>query len=191
MNGSKNRVEGGFDLMKGKTYIVIMKRILIWCGLLLPIGLWGQSGVGVKDFTELHRHAVYGELGGSGGLASVNFEYVFQPWNHEQCPRASLALRPGLSFAPVDKNNGVGIVFPVLLMGYYGSLRHRADIGLGQTLTVTTKGAFFLRMPVTAGYRFGSRKGKWYLRVAYTPIVSYLIDFQWEHWFGLGLGVRI
>jgi hypothetical protein len=123
---------------------------------------------------------------GSGGLASLNYEQgiidkdIFD-----------MHFRTGLSFAPIDKNNGTAIIFPLMVHGLLGSGNHKLDLGLGQALTVTTRGSFFLRMPASVGYRFEPIDKRYYLRASYTPIVSYLFNFQWEHWGGLTFGYRL
>ena len=53
------------------------------------------------------KRSIYFELAGSGGIASINFEKEFLIK-----PKSTFVWRTGLSFAPIDKNNGTGIVFP-------------------------------------------------------------------------------
>ena len=62
-------------------------------------------------------------------------------------------LRTGISGTYIDKNNGAGIIFPVMVHGIYGK-KHGLDLGIGQALTLTTRGSFFLRAPLSVGYRF-------------------------------------
>ena len=126
------------------------------------------------------------ELAGSGGLGSVNFEKI--ALDRE---RVDLYMRYGLSFVPLDVNNGFGLVFPIMVHARIGNNNHYGDFGIGQAFTVTTKGAFYLRMPTSFGYRFEPEGKRYYIRPAYTPIVSFLFDFQWEHWGGFTFGYRL
>ena len=89
--------------------------------------------------TEVKSKSVYLELAGSGGLGSVNYEQDFYLFE-----KGALAWRAGLSLAPIDKNNGVGLVFPLMLHAKLGSGSSQVDAGIGQGVTVTTNGAFFL-----------------------------------------------
>ena len=58
--------------------------------------------------TDLNkRKSIYLEIAGSGGLGSINYEKLFYKKNNTE-----FTWRAGLSFAPIDKNNGTGIVFP-------------------------------------------------------------------------------
>lgn len=126
------------------------------------------------------------ELLGSGGLGSLNVErsiFEKQKWQ--------LQGRVGLSWAPIDNNNGAVWVVPVMAHGLIGPAAHKVDIGLGQSFSVTTKGNFFLLMPLCLGYRFLPPNKKYYLRPAYTPLVSYLLDFQWQHWGGFTFGLQL
>lgn len=101
--------------------------------------------------------------------------------------KLGLEYRAGLSFVPIDRNNGNGIIFPLLIHATYGNGKHMADLGIVQAITITTKGSAFVRMPTSFGYRFQTEVRMFY-RVAYTPLVSYIYNFQWEHWGGITIG---
>lgn len=126
------------------------------------------------------------ELAGSAGVGSLNFETTMLIRNP-----VDLVFRAGLSFAPIDKNNGTAIIFPVMVHMLLGKADHKLDVGLGQAFSVTTRGSLFARMPFSVGYRFEPVEKRYYLRAAYTPIISYLFNFQWEHWGGITFGYRI
>jgi hypothetical protein len=130
--------------------------------------------------------AVYLELGGSGGLGSINYERVFR-----EGATVAWAWRAGFSGAPIDRNNGTALVFPVMAHALVGRTAHRLDLGLGQGLTVTTRGSAFARATTTIGYRYAPPDGRFFGRLAYTPILSYLVDRQIEHWGGLVIGYRL
>jgi len=123
------------------------------------------------------------ELGGSGGIASINFEKTLTVLGSNR-----YSMRYGLSFAPIDKNNGNAFIFPVMIHGKWGKNNHFADVGIGQSFTITTRGSAFVRMPLSMGYRFEPENKRYYLRASYTPIISYLFNFQWENWAGLTFG---
>ena len=141
------------------------------------------------------------ELAGSGGFGSFNYEKSIirkpaLPVNQDLLfadakPYLQLNWRLGFSFSPVDKNNGTVLIFPVMIHAMYGKQSHFFDAGLGQTFSVTTKGRPFIMMPVSAGYRFQPMDRRYYLRVAYTPIISYLVDFQCQHWAGITYGYQL
>ncbi|MDG1332976.1 MAG: hypothetical protein P8P74_11650 [Crocinitomicaceae bacterium] len=139
---------------------------------------------------RLHRQqgkprSLYFELGGSGGFGSFNFEWTFATKN-----KFRWMLRTGISGTYIDKNNGAGFIFPVMVHGVYGH-KHGLDVGIGQALTITTKGSFFLRAPVSIGYRLEPEGKRLFYRFSYTPIVSYIVDFQWEHWGGITIGYKL
>lgn len=138
-----------------------------------------------QAFSQGERHLSL-ELLGSGGIASLNYEQSIL-----QKEPLDLKFRVGVSFAPIDRNNGTALAFPLMLHAVVGQSPHRLDVGAGQTFSLTTKGSFFLRMPLSAGYRFQPEGKRYYLRLAYTPILSYLIDFQWQHWGGFTIGYQI
>lgn len=160
--------------MKIRSFHNSISTILFFC--LIAPGLFGQS-----EITK--RKSVFFELAGSGGLGSLNYEKCFLKKN-----KTDFTFRAGLSFAPIDKNNGVGIVFPVMINSIIGKNDHKIEFGLGQGLTITTKGSFFLLTTAAIGYRYQPDEKKWFYRVTYTPLISYLVDFQVQQWAGVSIG---
>lgn len=131
------------------------------------------------------RRNIYFELGGSGGFGSFNFERIFPTRNENRW-----VIRTGISGTYIDKNNGAAIIIP--LMGHFiWGQKHGLDVGIGQALTATTRGNFFLRTPLSIGYRLEPAESRFFYRFSYTPIVSYLVDFQWEHWGGISIGYKL
>ena len=141
------------------------------------------------------------ELAGSGGFGSINFEKnIYLKSENEpivdelMSPKKigfRLDMRYGFSFTPVDKNNGVVLIFPIMLHAIKSKGNHGLDLGLGQSISITTRGRFFIMMPASIGYRFQPLDKKYYLRFSYTPIISYLVDFQYQQWGGITFGCRL
>lgn len=153
------------------------------CKLLLSLFcliLWQSIGFSQDDHKQ---KAIYLEIAGSGGLGSINYEQTFFTKD-----RFHLNWRAGLSLAPVDKNNGVGIVFPLMVHGNYGNSSHQLDVGFGQGLTFTSRGNFFALTTASVGYKYNPSSKKIFLRFSYTPLISYLLDFQYQHWGGVSIG---
>lgn len=138
-----------------------------------------------KQRKPVRQKNLYFELAGSGGFGSINFE-----WNFLSKGKFRWMLRTGLSGTYIDKNNGVGFVFPLMVHAVYGK-NHGLDVGIGQALTITTRGSLFLRTPLSIGYRLEPQGKRIFYRFSYTPIVSYLVDFQWEHWGGITIGYKL
>lgn len=135
--------------------------------------------------SDLNR-TVFFELAGSGGLGSFNYEQVVLR------KKNTLFLgRLGLSIAPIDKNNGTGLVLPLMVHALRGNKQHKLDIGLGQGLTFTTKGSVFLLTTAAIGYRYQPMERRIMFRASYTPLISYLVDVQVQHWFGFSIGYRL
>ncbi|MBX7049369.1 MAG: hypothetical protein K1X40_09340 [Chitinophagales bacterium] len=136
--------------------------------------------------SEDHAKYISLELAGSGGLGSINYEQDFKDFG-----KWDLTWRAGFSLAPIDKNNGVGLVFPLMINARFGEGTSKLDMGLGQGVTITTKGAFFMLTTAAVGYRYQKETSPWYFKASYTPLISYLVDFQWQHWGGLSIGYTI
>ncbi|MDX1350631.1 MAG: hypothetical protein R3279_10310 [Putridiphycobacter sp.] len=126
------------------------------------------------------------ELAGSGGFGSFNYEHPIL------CKQTvTLNMRYGFSMAPIDKQNGTNLIFPILLHGLIGRRAHQLDLAIGQAISITTKGSFFLSAPLACGYRYQPANKRFFIRLSYTPILSYLIDVQWQHWAGITYGFKL
>lgn len=130
--------------------------------------------------------AVYFELLGSGGFGSLNFEKQILRKN-----KTDFYWGAGFSIAPIDKNNGIGLVFPLMIHTLLGEKAHRLELGLGQGLTLSTKGSFFALTTAAIGYRYQPESKNWFCRLTYTPLISYLVDFQVQQWGGISMGYRL
>jgi hypothetical protein len=69
-----------------------------------------------------------------------------------------------------------------------GRNSHKLELGIGQGITITTKGSFFPLTTPVIGYRYQRESKKWFYRVSYTPLISYLVDFQIQQWAGISVG---
>lgn len=152
-------------------------RFIITIFLMLHLGL----GFGQND-----KYLTF-ELGGSGGLGSFNYESVFG-----QNEKIRYSFRTGFSFMPIDKNNGVALIFPQMLHGILGKKSHQMDFGIGLSPSFTTNfGGAYVRMPLSFSYRFEPEGKNHYWRIGYTPLISFLFDFQWEHWAGVTYAYKL
>jgi len=159
-----------------------MKRLKASSGFVFLFSLWSALCLQAQTPSS----SVYFELAGSGGLGSFNFEKLLTVK-----PVIQSGWRVGFSIAPIDRNNGAGIVIPVHFMALIGPGHHQLDLGFGQGLTLTTNGSLFALGNMVVGWRHTFKNKKWFLRVAYTPLISYLIDFQWQHWVGISMGYNL
>ena len=150
-----------------------MKKLLLPILLLFAIQLSAQ------------KPAVFLELGGSGGVGSLNFERSFLTRE-----KVDLKWRAGFSLFRIDRNTGTSLIFPILAEVLVGEGPHYFEAGIGQTFTVTTEASFFLLMPAVAGYRYQPPDKRIFFRASYTPIISYLLDFQYQNWGGLSIGYQ-
>lgn len=147
------------------------------------------------------QRTLFLEVGGSGGLGSINYEKMLSRPMRKVAPDAScgtpdpsryiISLRAGLGFSPIDKNNGVVLVFPLMGNVIYGLGKHKLEGGLGFAPSVTTRGAFYIKSPLMLGYRYEPSGNNLFFRVNYTPIVGWWFDYQWQHWAGFSIGYKL
>jgi hypothetical protein len=152
------------------------------CSLIL---LFALTHLCVVKGQSLDRSLAF-EIGGSGGLGSLNYEKLLEPRE-----RGRFLWRIGISGVPIDANSGFVITIPVSFGGLFGSDRHFLEWGVGQGISFTTKGSFFARTIPCLGYRFMPAQKRFYWGIKYTPLISYLLDFQYENWAGITLGYRL
>ncbi len=136
--------------------------------------------------TSPQTKSVYFEIAGSGGIGSINFEKSFLKKKF-----TDFTWRVGLSLAPIDNNNGTGIVFPLMINSIIGKNAHKLEIGAGQGITVTTKGSFFALTTAAVGYRYQPQSKNWFYRITYTPLISYIVDYQLQNWAGFSIGYTL
>ncbi|MFK8046769.1 MAG: hypothetical protein AB8B72_14820 [Crocinitomicaceae bacterium] len=120
---------------------------------------------------------------GSGGFGSINYERPILEYTD-----LNFHLRFGFSFTPIDKSNGANLIFPIMLHWLVGKSAHKFDLGVGQAVSMTTKARFFLSGVAAAGYRYQPLDKNYFLRASYTPLVSFLVGFQAQHWAGITFG---
>ena len=154
------------------------KLLFIYC-IFSSLLVYGQSG-------NNSRNAIFFEFAGSGGLGSINFEHRFFKKSTTE-----ITWRTGLSIAPIDKNNGTAIIFPNMVHVMVGKQMHKLELGLGQGFTLTTKGSFFALSLASIGYRYQANNSNWFFRVSYTPLISYIVDFQIQQWGGISIGYKL
>lgn len=149
--------------------------------LLFFISLFYNINFGQTDFKK--RKSIFLELAGSGGFGSINYETNFYKKNNLE-----LTWRAGLSIFPIDNNNGFAFTFPLMINTLIGKESHKLELGIGQGVTVTTKGSAFALGLATVGYRYQPLDKNLFYRITYTPLISYLIDFQVQQWGGISIG---
>ncbi len=156
-----------------------MKQATLFFLCLMPGILFAQTD-------SIKRKSIFLEIAGSGGFGSVNFEKHFYKKKN-----IAFTWRAGLGFAPITKDNGIGIVFPLMINSIIGKSSHKLEFGLGQGITITTKGSFFALTTASIGYRYQRETKNWFYRVAYTPLISYILDIQIQHWAGVSIGYTL
>jgi len=126
---------------------------------------------------------IYLELGGSGGLGSLNYEKKMGLLGGQ----GIISYSAGFSLTPIDKNNGTVLIFPLLLHTTMGKT-HKAELAIGQSFSITTKGQFFLKTPLFLGYRYHKEDNPFLFRAGYSPIINNITQFSVQHWGGISFG---
>lgn len=137
----------------------------------------------ISETTLLKKQSLFLELGGSGGFGSINYEKDFLLKTN-----TAYSFRAGFCVIPIDKNNGSALIFPLMVNFKMGNSAHKLEGGVGQGLTVTTKGSAFALALAAFGYRYQPTGKRLFFKIAYTPLISYIVDRQIQHWGGLSIG---
>ncbi len=140
----------------------------------------------IVQAVEYKTKTIYLEIAGAAGIGSINYESQFN-----FTIKNKWAYRIGLGGFPGDQNTGTTFIIPIGLH-YISNIAkaHNIDMSLGHNISITTKGQFHPQLTVSAGYRFEKLNSPLFLRLSYTPLISYLYDLQYQHWAGLSIGYR-
>ncbi|MEL7532680.1 MAG: hypothetical protein AAFN10_15280 [Bacteroidota bacterium] len=149
--------------------------------LLLVALWWGISPAGNALFAQTKSLSL--ELGGSAGLASINYEKAFREAANHQ-----LAYRIGISGFPIDQNSGFAFVLPFALQARWGAKAHQLEAAMGLSLSFTTRLKLFSQAIPSIGYRYQAEGKRVFFKAAYTPLVSFIFNWQYQHWGGLTIG---
>ncbi len=123
------------------------------------------------------------ELGGSAGLASVNWEKTFR-----EAENHTLAYRIGLSGFPIDRNSGFTFVLPLAIQARWGARPHQFETAMGLSVSFTTRAKLFSQAIPAIGYRYQKEGKRLFFKAAYTPLISFIFNWQYQHWAGLTIG---
>lgn len=134
----------------------------------------------------VNKRSIYLEFGGSAGIGSFNYENIFT-----EKEKVNLLFRIGVSGFPIDKNNGFVFVVPTIFGALIGKSNNKIELGIGQALSFTTKGRIFSLATPIIGYRYQNMKKQLFFRVTYTPLISYILDIQYQHWAGVSIGYNL
>ena len=130
--------------------------------------------------------SIYVEIGGSAGVGSVNYENIFNTKG-----KVDFLYRIGVSGFPIDKNNGFVVVLPTTFGALMGNGNNKIEFGIGQGLSITTKGKIYSLATPIIGYRYQKAQNPLFFRVSYTPLISYILDFQYQNWAGVSIGYNL
>jgi len=158
--------------MRGFAYIV----------LFFLISLLGSS-IFAQGKSE---HRLFFEGLGNAGFGSLNYEKRLVKLDRT---KSEFVFRTGWSGFPGDVNTGTTLLFPNSFNFLYGNT-HKLELGIGQTLSIRLKGAFFIRTVFNLGYRFQKSDKRMFYRLTYTPLMSNVWDIQFQHWGGFSIGYQ-
>lgn len=134
------------------------------------------------------KRSLFFEAGGSGGVYSFNYESKLLPWSVGNRPQVMW----NVGFEVVPIGHRAVLTFPVSVHLLFGKTKNKFEIGTGQflALSILDKQSGTIRGNFHIGYRHQVEGKKIYWKIAYTPMYSYAYNFQWENWFGFGIGYR-
>lgn len=105
--------------------------------------------------------------------------------------KKNYGIQVGLTAIPADGE--LIITLPALLKYTHGKQPHHPEFGIGLGTSVVNRGQLqaFIRGIGMLGWRYEKAESRWCYRAFYSPLFSFLVDFQWQHWGGLGISYRL
>jgi len=151
---------------------------------------------------DLYRNSIYLEIGGNGGLLTLNYERLIPL----AAPHKMLALRVGGLFVPSgSRQTGYDYEFylPLEVSVLMGKRAVKLELGLGTT--IFGNGGSYLnngqqlesyhRLEALSVLRVGGRWQKpgknWFVRVGFTPVLQEnytVIPYPFSPWAGISVG---
>ena len=140
-------------------------------------------------FPQQHPNSLYLEVGGSGGLYSLNYDRMFTP---------NIGGRIGFSYFSFSSDNFffpsvTMYMFPISLNYLAGEGSSKFELGAGVTIVTGTADWFGVKGSGSAiagifniGYRYQPPEGGFLFRIGLTPIVS---STGVHPWGGLSIGM--
>ncbi len=156
----------------------------VWCVLLLLTLLSSQVLAASEAERPVAPNSVYSELGGNGGLYSVNYDRRLDD---------NWVIRVGISWLDLCVFSCAQVTTVPLAASYLlGSGNHLFETGLGITPFMRVRpgeGSELLAYGVPmAGYRYQPRRGGFSFRAMATPLVRPGERVPILPWFGLSFG---
>lgn len=167
-----------------------MNKILL--PFLLHFMLSYQGFCQIINKPEIKKNLIFIEWGGSGGLGSINYEYLCKAMS-----KLKFSVRLGAStYQLYDFRNDFNpdIIIPASIHAYYGN-NHHLEISLGQTFTSIVLASTSdyepqrkssLSANASIGYRFKKKDKAMVYKIAYSPIIEN--NTMYRHWFLFALG---
>jgi hypothetical protein len=135
--------------------------------------------------TPIHRAALTAELGGNGGVYSLNYH---RKWFW--IGKFPTFVSGGLSIFP--RGSLFTMSVPLSFNVMFETKKYNEWIfGAGQTLILSNTKGGYIRGTFRFGYRWELPGVPLFLEFAYTPFYSYFYNFQWDNWVGIQFGWNI
>jgi len=167
-----------------------MRLIIICLTIFLTnLTIFGQD---VRNDSIIIKNQLSIELGGAGGIGSLNFERLIHVKANNK-----ILFRVGLSYLPLTVNSKHAFGSPILPFGFYYliGIKHHLELGLNNTLAYTidnisNKNEFHYLLMPSIGYRFENfYKKSIYFAFAYSPCLSFNKDnLKFSNWLKIGIG---
>jgi hypothetical protein len=132
-----------------------------------------------------HKNNFQLELGGHGGLYSLNYERILV--NRQKFKTTAQA---GFSCIPLDPRS-ITLLVPVMVNELISFDRHHVEIGLGYLFMGSTHTENLDYFTGRIGYRYQKPDGRWLVRVGFLGVLNTeerFTQFDFIPWFGLSVG---
>jgi len=158
-----------------------MKTTLISILLSVSCLVFGQDEKS-KNEQKIRKNAFYFELGGNGGLYSINYDRIVLSGE-----KSYLSLRGGFAKYPEVGFIENSFVFPFETNFIFGKHNNFFEFGVGQSIVIQSGSHFNdfdSYLTLRLGYRYISETGLT-VRFGFVPILN---DYDSMIWIGLGIG---
>jgi hypothetical protein len=149
-----------------------------------------------QENKQFHENSLLISLGGEGGIYTIGYERVF---------KSKSIIRPflhfGISAFPISQRLTVAIPISSGVLYNYRQYDFHVGAGIGPNVsyyyqrfssgTSPSRLRFYSRGFLELGGRYRFKNDKFAMGIRYTPFISFLETFQFEHWGAVTFSINL
>jgi hypothetical protein len=169
--------------------VIVTTENMINKTLILIMLIVNVHGLCAQD-SDLRKNGLLFSIGGEGGIYTLAYERQFG--SHKTIKPF---LRLGMSIFPIDQRTTLALPISSGAIYNKNKINISLGVGIGPSISYYSFGGsawrLYSRLFMETGVRYFLKTGKYSIGLRYTPFVSFVENFQYEHWGAITLGIHL